>query len=143
MSRASLIRSVRFSAGHHYWKPDWSAEKNRAHFGPSVHRHGHNFRVEVVVEGPVDPDTGFVVDLAQLDALLKGEVVEPLDQRDLTEAVPDFRPGAALPTTENLARWIWDRLEGRVPGTAVLERVRVFESEDLGAEYRGPGEVRK
>ncbi len=137
MAHTFLIRRVRFSATHRYRRPDWSEERNRRAFGSAVDAHGHDFEVEVVVGGPVDPETGFLVDLAALDEVLRAHVVDPLDQQDLTTAVPEFRSGGKLPTTENLAFWIWEELESRIPGTAVLDRVRVFESGDLGSEYRG------
>jgi 6-pyruvoyl-tetrahydropterin synthase len=86
----------------------------------------------------VDPETGFVVDLAALDALLD-RVVEPLDQRDLNRVIPEVRDGSIQPSTESLARWFWSRLAPEIPGDARLERVRVAELPGLAAEYRGPG----
>jgi len=135
MTTASLVRTVRFSAGHRYWRPEWSEERNRETFGPSVHAHGHNYAVHVTVRGVIDEETGFVVDLAALDRLLQEEVVEPLDSRDLTVAVERFRPGGEIPSGEALARWIFERLRGRVPGGGRVARVRVEESDTLAAEY--------
>ncbi|MGD2067350.1 MAG: 6-carboxytetrahydropterin synthase [Gemmatimonadota bacterium] len=137
MPEASLVRTVRFSAGHHYGRPDWSDEENRRVFGSAVHPHGHNWALTVTVRGPVDPETGFVVDLGELDTLLRTEVVERFDQRDLNEEVAPVREGAMQPTTEALARWLYERLAPRIPGTARLVRVRLAESHDLAAEYRG------
>ncbi|NIP58827.1 MAG: 6-carboxytetrahydropterin synthase, partial [Gemmatimonadetes bacterium] len=90
---AVLVRRVRFSAGHRYRRPDWSEERNREVFGPSVHPHGHNYAVDVEMRGTIDPETGFVVDLAALDRLLADRIVDRLDSRELTETVPEFRPG--------------------------------------------------
>lgn len=135
MAEASLVRTVRFSAGHRYWRPEWSEERNRRTFGPSVNPHGHNYRLDVTVRGPVDPKTGFCIDLGALDELLRTAVVEPLDQQDLQEAFPGFGPGETIPTTEELARALFERLRGRIPGTARLVRVRLHEDESLAAEY--------
>lgn len=137
MTQISLIRSTRFSAGHRYWRPDWNAEKNREAFGASANPHGHNYRLEVTVRGRVDPRTGFCVDLAALDRVLD-TVAERLDQQEIGEALPDFAPGGRIPTTEELARWLYHDLEDRIPGPARLERVRLEESESLAAEY-APG----
>ena len=134
MSQVSLIRSTRFSAGHRYWRPDWSAEKNRATFGASANPHGHNYRLEVTVRGPVDPETGFCVSLPALDRVLE-TVVERLDQQEIGEALPEFAPGRRIPTTEELARWLFRDLADRIPGPGRLERVRLEESESLAAEY--------
>ena len=138
MPEASLIRTVRFSAGHRYWRPGWSDDRNRRTFGASANPHGHNYAAEVTVRGEVDPTTGFCVDLAELDALLEREVVERLDQQELSEVLPEFGPGERIPTTEELARWLFHRLEDRIPGEARLVRVRLRESETLAAEYEGP-----
>ena len=132
---ALLVRTVRFSAGHRYRRPAWSEDRNREVFGPSAHAHGHNYAVDVTVRGAIEAETGFAVDLAALDRLLEEEIVGPLDSRDLTEVVPEFRPGGEIPTTESLARWIFQRLEDRIPGDARLVRVRVEESGTLAAEY--------
>lgn len=135
MPEASLVRTVRFSAGHRYWRPEWSEERNRETFGASANRHGHNYELEVTVRGEIDPRTGFCVDLAELDHLLRQEVVDRLDQRDLTRALPEFSEGGRIPTTEELARWLFGLLEERIPGPARLERVRLRESDTLAAEY--------
>jgi len=132
---ATLIRTVRFSAGHRYRRPEWSEERNREVFGASAHPHGHNYALEVHVRGPVDPATGFVVDLGALDRLLRERVVEPLDQRDVTEEIPEFRPGKRIPTSEALARYFFHLLRDRIPGPARLVRVRLHESDALAAVY--------
>lgn len=136
MTEASLVRSVRFSAGHRYWRDDWSDEENRRVFGPASNPHGHNYLLEVTVRGPIDPDTGFVVDLGALDGLL-AQIVDPLDSQDLNQAIPEVRKGEMVPTTENLARWFWHQIEPRVPDGGRLVKVRVAESESLAAEYVG------
>ena len=134
---ASLSRKVRFSAAHHYRRPEWSDSENEAAFGGSRFQHGHNFELTVTVTGPIDESTGFVTDLGRLDATLE-ELVRPLDQRDLTVVLEDFRPGGTIPSTEALARWCWRRLANEIPPPAKLARVRVSESDDLWSEYSEP-----
>lgn len=131
---SSLTRTVSFSAGHHYLRPEWSDVENERVFGASRFRHGHNYTVAVTVSGPIDPETGFVVDLAALDRALAA-LAGKLDQRDLTETVPEFAPGAGVPTTESLARWFWRALASEFSAPARLTRVRVFESDSLWADY--------
>lgn len=135
MSHVTLVRSTRFSAGHRYWRPDWSPERNREVFGASSNSHGHNYRLEVTVQGEVDPRTGFCVDLAALDRALDS-VVRRLDQQEIGDALPEFAPGGRIPTTEELARFLYHDLHDRIPGRARLVRVRLEESESLAAEYR-------
>ena len=137
MDEASLIRTVRFRASHHYGRDDWSEERNARTFGEAVRPHEHEYRVEVTVTGPPDPVSGLVTELGALDALLQREVVEPLQGRSLNEALPPVAEGGAQPGTEVLAAWIFGRLQGRIPGEARLGRIRVWESDELGAEVGG------
>lgn len=138
MSRASLTRVVEFSAGHLYRRPEWSEEENRARFGKCARPpgHGHDYRVEITVEGEIDPETGMVVELGGLDRLLEEEVVEPMDHAFLND-LPDFTGQREIPTTENIARVVWDRVAPRLPDGCRLDRVRVREGRDLWADYAG------
>lgn len=135
-----LTRTVRFAAAHRYYRPEWSEERNSEVFGACAnpYGHGHNYVLEVTVAGEPDPETGFSVDLAKLDELLRVEVRERLDHRHLNHDVAIFREGGKIPTTENLLIFLWDRLAPRVEG-ARLVRLRLREDVDLWADYYGPG----
>ena len=111
LASVRILRTVRFSAAHRYHSDALSEEENRRVFGKChrPHGHGHNYRLDVAVEGPVDPVTGMVVNLADLDALLKEKVVEPLDHSFLNLDIPHF--ASVVPTCENLAAWLWEVLE--------------------------------
>lgn len=134
-----LTRKAEFSAAHFYWNASWNEEENQRVFGKCANRqgHGHNYTLEVTVAGQVDPVTGFVVDLKQLKEILEREVISVYDHRHLNLEVPEFMPpGSVVPTTENIAVAVWNRLEGRIPN-AKLHRVRVYEMADLFADYYG------
>jgi 6-pyruvoyltetrahydropterin/6-carboxytetrahydropterin synthase len=135
-----LTRRVRFSAAHRYHRPEWSEGENQRVFGACAnpHGHGHNYLLEVTVEGKLDAHTGFSVDLPALDAVLRSEVLEPLDHQHLNHAVEAFAPGGLIPTTENIAAWIWTRIEPRLPGGARLVSLRLHENEDFFVDYAGP-----
>ena len=108
-----LLRTIHFNAGRSLWRKDWTPERNRAIYGEeSPHGYGHNFILEVAVEGPIDPETSMVVNLTDLDRVLKEEVDEPLDHKNLTADVPEF--ASLPPTAENVAVWIWRRVSGRI-----------------------------
>ena len=143
MSTAYLTRTVRFAAAHRYHRPEWDEAKNREVFGPCSlpHGHGHNYVLEVTVAGVPDPETGFAVDLGELDRVLREEVVDPLDHQHLNHAVPDFAPGKRIPTTENILVLLWQRLSPRV-SDARLVRLRLREDVDLWVDYFGPDEER-
>ena len=139
MPHASLTRRVSFAAAHRYRRPDWSEEKNLEVFGscsrPSYH--GHNYVCEITVSGEIDPDTGFVMDLGALDAILREEVSDRFDHRNINADVPEFADGKLIPSGENLARFIFERVQQRLNGRASVSRVTVAEDATLSATYTG------
>ncbi len=130
-------RRYRFSASHLYRRPDWSEEENRRHFGKCANLpgHGHNYRLFVTIQGEVDPQTGFVVGLVALDAVVAERVLELLDHQHINSAVPAFGEGGQIPSSENLVLWIREQLTGNLPGQVQLVRVRLEEDEDIAAEW--------
>jgi 6-pyruvoyltetrahydropterin/6-carboxytetrahydropterin synthase len=142
MATARLTRVVTFSASHQYYRPDWSAERNARVFGECAreHGHGHTYACRVTVHGRVDDTTGMVVDLRLLDQVLREEVVERFDHRDINHDVPEFAFGRQVPTGEALAAFIWERVARRLPDGVRLARVRVQEDPTLYADYDGPAE---
>ena len=143
MPSVHLTRIVAFSAAHRYFRPDWSEKRNREVFGACAneHGHGHNYECHVTVAGPLDADTGMVMNLRDLDRLLHDEIGERLDHRFINFAVPEFGPGLQIPTGEALAVYLWHRLAERLPTGVRLERVRVQEDAHLYAEYDGGDET--
>ncbi|MHB1193281.1 MAG: 6-pyruvoyl trahydropterin synthase family protein [Longimicrobiales bacterium] len=135
---ARLIRTVRFQAVHHYRRAGWSDDENRRVFGPQAEPHAHDWRVEVHVAGPVDPSTGWCVDLAALDAAL-GRATAGWEGGDLNALVPEVARGDMTPSTENLARWLHGRLADTLPAPARVAEVRVFESDGLGSAWPAGG----
>ncbi|MGB6743717.1 MAG: 6-carboxytetrahydropterin synthase, partial [Terracidiphilus sp.] len=101
--------------------------------------HGHNYTLEVTVAGEPDPVTGFVVDLKWLKDVIEREVLASFDHRHLNLEVEEFAAGKLIPTTENIAMAAWQRLEPAVSAAkgAQLSRVRVYETPEIFAEYRG------
>ena len=139
MPHASLTRRVSFAAAHRYRRPDWSEEKNLEVFGscsrPSYH--GHNYACEITVSGEIDPETGFVMDLGALDGILREEVTDRFDHRNINADVPEFADGKLIPSGENLARFIFARVQERLNGRASVTRVTVAEDATLSATYAG------
>lgn len=145
MPFASLTRRVTFAAAHRYRRPDWSDARNAAAFGacarPSYH--GHSYVCHVTVRGPVDPETGFCVDLALLDRVLGEEVRDRFDHRNINTDVPEFADGRLVPTGENIALFIAGRVQGRLDAAgdgaaARVTRVEVAEDETLRVTFE-PG----
>lgn len=133
-----ITRRAEFSASHTCANPALPAEENRAIYGEAAnpHGHGHNYLLEVTLDGTPDPVTGMVMDLKRLKEVMEEEVVAPMDHRFLNHEVPPF--DRVVPTAENLAMEIWRRLEPRLRApNARLDSVRIYETEDLWVEYRG------
>ncbi len=130
-----LWRRYRFSASHRLHSAQLGDEENRRVYGKcnNPYGHGHNYVVEVAVSGPVDPATGMIANLAELDAFVEREVIEPFDHKYLNEEIAEFR--ASIPTAENICIEIFNRLR-RFP-QARLERVRVEETGLNSFEYAG------
>lgn len=139
MPTAYLTRKVSFAAAHRYRRPEWSDEQNQKTFGLCAREsfHGHSYVCEVTVAGEIDQQTGFVADLGQLDEILADEVKERFDHRNINVDVPEFGDGRLIPSGENLARFIFDRVAARLPHNVRIESVKIAEDRTLSAMYRG------
>lgn len=138
MARTSLTRRVGFAAAHRYRRPEWDDAQNAAAFGACAHPHyhGHSYRCDVTVAGPVDPVTGFLIDLSLLDAVLQREVRDRFDHRNINLDVPEFADGLRIPTGEELARFIAERVQaGIAHTTARVIRVHLAEDDSLSSSY--------
>lgn len=133
----SLTRRIAFAAAHRYRVAAWSDERNAATFGLCArpHYHGHSYTCDVTVTGAVDAVTGFVVDLGLLDAALQREVRDRFDHANINLDVPEFADGLLMPTGENLARFIAERVQAALGDAAIVTRVTVAEDATLGATY--------
>lgn len=136
MASALVVRRVHFNAAHRLNNPDRSPEWNRSTFGPcnNPNYHGHNYEVELCVDGEIQPDTGYVVDVGIVKALFDEHVHAQLDHKNLNLDVPWF--ANRLPSTENIAVFIWEQLAERIPAGR-LQCVRLWETPRNFVEYRG------
>lgn len=133
-----ITRRAEFSASHVCAQAALSAEQNREIYGAAANPsgHGHNYVLEVTLEGETDPATGMVYDLKKLKDVIQQTVIDPMDHRFLNYEVPPF--DKIVPTTENVAAEIWRRLEPHFQeGPARLSNVRLYETEDLYVDYAG------
>jgi 6-pyruvoyltetrahydropterin/6-carboxytetrahydropterin synthase len=133
--KIELGRRYRFSASHRLHSSHLSPEENCRVFGKcnNPYGHGHNYVLEVTMSGDIDPATGMIANLADLDAFVESQVLEEFDHKSLNEDVPAFRE--KVPTTENLCIEIYERLKSF--REAKLERIRVQETGNNSFEYAG------
>jgi 6-pyruvoyltetrahydropterin/6-carboxytetrahydropterin synthase len=140
MARVKVTRRVHFCAAHRLGRAEWSEARNREVFGDcsNPNWHGHNYELDVTVEGEISGETGYVYDLKVLRELVEQSVLEDLDHRNLNEDVAWLR--GVNPTTENVVVAIWDRLAARLPAGVRLARLVLWETPRNYVEYDGGGE---
>ena len=134
-----LTRRLSFAAAHRYRVPDWSDERNVEIFGLCArpNYHGHTYTCEVTIRGELDETTGMIVDLAKVDRVLEAEVRERFDHRNINLDIPEFADGRLVPTGENLARFIFERVQLALGKAATVTAVTVAEDESLRVTYDG------
>ena len=138
MKTVQVIRRERFNAAHRLFNPNWSDEKNEQIFGKCANKnwHGHNYTLFVTVEGNVDPDTGYVIDLKVLSDIIKNTIVDKIDHKNLNLEV-DFMKDT-ITTAENIAIKIYEELESDIQATGNnLYSVKLYETENNYVEYYG------
>ncbi|WP_291274775.1 6-carboxytetrahydropterin synthase [Flavobacterium sp.] len=134
--RVTVSRKAHFNAAHRLYRKDWSMEQNNAVFGKcnNPNFHGHNYELIVSVTGEIDPETGFVIDVKILSDLIKEEVEQRLDHKNLNLDVPEFFD--LNPTAENIAVVIWNLLRQHIKSTLDLEVV-LYETPRNFVTYKG------
>lgn len=136
----TATRRFEFSAAHRYWRDDWSQEENERVFGKctSPYGHGHNYTLDVSVTGAVDERSGMVMNMTDLKAIVN-TVLEEFDHKHLNEDTPYFKE--LIPTTENIVRVLWRLIAARLPADVRLAHLRLYEMNDLWADYDGSDET--
>ena len=131
--KLSLTRRYRFAASHRLYSPAFTEVENHRLYGKcgNPYGHGHNYILEVTVSGPIDPETGMVANLGELDPFVEREIIEPFDHKYLNEQVDEFR--ASVPTSENVCLEIYRRLKAF--HAARLEKVRIEETSNNSFEF--------
>lgn len=132
--RVSVFRKEHFNAAHRLFNPAWDDARNNAVFGKCAlpNYHGHNYELEVKVTGEIDPETGYVMDMKDLSDLVKAQVVERFDHRNLNLDTEEFRH--LNPTAENIAVVIYQLLRPGIPADKDLQ-VRLYETPRNFVEY--------
>jgi 6-pyruvoyltetrahydropterin/6-carboxytetrahydropterin synthase len=137
MPKCTLTRRIAFAAAHRYRRPEWSDEQNIATFGNCAwpNFHGHSYTCDVTVAGSIDPLTGFVVDLGLLDDILRREVRDRFDHRNINTDVPEFADGKLIPSGENLAKFIFECVQRALGDRARVTAITVAEDTTLSTTY--------
>ena len=134
--RVTVSRKAHFNAAHRLYRSDWDTEQNDAVFGKcsNEYYHGHNYELIVHVTGPIDPETGYVMDMKVLRDLIKSEVEDPFDHKNLNVQVPEFQ--SLIPTAENIVVVIYNKLKPHLTAEQTLEVV-LYETPRNFVKYSG------
>jgi 6-pyruvoyltetrahydropterin/6-carboxytetrahydropterin synthase len=132
----TVCRKEHFNAAHRLHNPAWTNERNSVVFGKcnNPHYHGHNYELIVKLTGPIDPETGYVYDMKKLSDLIKIEIIDKFDHKNLNLDTPDFQD--LNPTAENISMVIWNRLRPKINANLNLS-VTLFETDRNFVEYNG------
>jgi len=132
--RVSVFRKAHFNAAHRIYNPKWSDEKNTEIFGKCANPlyHGHNYEIEVKVSGKVDPETGYLIDLKDLKNIIKEEVEDRMDHKNLNEEVSEFQD--LVPTAEHITYVIHTLIRERLDPNMEL-KIRLYETPRNFVEY--------
>lgn len=136
MPRVTAYRKAHFNAAHRLFRSDWSDEKNAEVFGKcsNPNYHGHNYELIVALTGEIDPETGYVFDLGVLKCLIKSEVEDAFDHKNLNVEVPEFK--TLNPTAENICVVIYDKLKKVLPEHLDL-KITLYETPRNFVSYQG------
>lgn len=131
-----IFRVEQFNAAHRLFNPKWDDETNDRVFGKcnNPNFHGHNYKLEVELDGPINPETGYVMDMKKLSDIMKLEILERFDHRNLNLDCPEFKD--LIPSAENIALVCWNILREKTPSELKL-KVRLWETPRNGVEYDG------
>jgi 6-pyruvoyltetrahydropterin/6-carboxytetrahydropterin synthase len=132
-----LTRIVEFTATHRIRRADLTDAQNAAEFGKAATDHAHRYQVRVTIRGTLEPERKGVVNLGELDGVLRDEITARFDGKVINDAIPEFATGRRLATGEALAVYLWERIAPRVPSGATLHAVRVQEGPNIYSEYFG------
>ena len=136
MKKVTVHRKAHFNAAHRLYVKEWSFEKNQEVFGKcnNPHYHGHNYEIIVSVTGEIDPQTGYLIDMKILKDIIKEEIEDAFDHKNLNEQVPEFKD--LNPTAENIVVVSWDKIRKRLDKALELE-VTLYETPRNFVTYKG------
>ena len=135
MSNPIITKKYHFCASHKYGNDNWSEEKNLEVFGKDFNIHGHNYILEVSITGPIDPGSGWLVDLQKLNKVVKSNVIDLLDHSQIETDIDWFK--GVQPSSENILIWIWEQIAPYLE-SGLLHRLRLVETHSIHTDYYGP-----
>ena len=131
-----LTKQFKFCAAHKYWNKNWSDEKNQEIFEDDIKIHGHNYELDITIKGPIDSESGFIINISDIKNIVNEHVINHLDHSQIDKDLDWFKD--KQPSTENLVLFIWNQISDRIPGEASLYKIKLRETPTIYTEYFGP-----
>ena len=135
-----ITKKYKFCAAHRYWNPDWDEDKNFSVFREDVKLHGHNYELDITIGGPVNKDSGFIINIMDLNNIMEEFVISNLDHSQIDKDIDWFND--KQPSTENLVVYIWNQIAKEIPEPAYLYSIKLQETPTIYTEYYGPEGVK-
>ena len=131
-----ITKQYKFCAAHKYWNTEWSKKENKNIFGKDIYIHGHNYLLDITISGPIDEKSGFIINLKDLNDLMKINVINILDHSQIEKDIGWFKN--RQPSTENMVIFIWDKIVDYIPYPAKLHSIKLQETPTIYTKYFGP-----
>ena len=131
-----LTKQYKFCAAHRYWNENWTKEKNLEVFGEDVKIHGHNYILSITLKGQINPGSGFIADIKELNYVINKYVIDKFDHSQIEKDIDWFKENQ--PSTENMVLYIWNSINDKIPSNAILHCVKLRETPTIYSEYYGP-----
>ena len=131
-----LTKQYKFCAAHQYWNESWTEEKNDEVFGEDVKIHGHNYVLSITVKGNVNKDSGFIIDIKELNKIINQKIIDIFDHSQIEKDIPWFN--GKQPSTENMVVFMWNEIVNKIPSGAILHCIKLRETPTIFSEYYGP-----
>ena len=131
-----LTKQYKFCAAHQYWNDDWSEQKNREVFDEDVRIHGHNYILSITVKGQINDNSGFIIDIKALNAIISKYIINIFDHSQIEKDIDWFKN--KQPSTENMIFFMWNKIEDKIPSGAILHCIKLRETPTIFSEYYGP-----
>jgi len=135
-----ITKKYKFCAAHKYWNPEWNESKNFSIFQEDVRLHGHNYELDITIGGPIDQESGFIINIIDLNKIMEEFVISNLDHSQIEQDIDWFHN--KQPSTENLVVYIWKQIADKIPFPAHLYSVKLQETPTIYTKYYGPEGVR-
>jgi 6-pyruvoyltetrahydropterin/6-carboxytetrahydropterin synthase len=131
-----ITKQYQFCAAHRYWNSEWSEEENKDIFGKDIYIHGHNYLLDITIEGPIYEQSGFIINLKTLNELVKERVINIFDHSQIEKDISWFIN--RQPSTENMIIFIWNQIYDKIPLPSKLYKIKLQETPTIYTEYFGP-----